>query len=319
MDIIWNQDNFMEARRSPHTQPLATMPFISAHVSLQQQSGCAIDLESLGIQQRQKRLFIIDASDNLYETGVFFRFHRLHWVWKLVQVEPDLSEETCEEQEVEMDIIWNQDNFMEARRSPHTQPLATMPFISACVSLQQQSGCAIDLESRKKRLFILDASDSLYETGVFFRFHRLHWVWNLVQVEPDLSKETCEEQEVEMDIIWNQDNFMEARRSPHTQPLATMPFISAHVSLQQQSGCAIDLESLGIQQRQKRLLNVDVSDNLYETGVFFRFHRLHWVWNLVQVEPDLSKETCEEQEVEMDTYGIKIISWRLGGRHTHSH
>ena len=74
----WNQDNFMEARRSPLTLPLATMPFISAHVSLRQQSGCAIDLEGLGIRQRQKRLFNLEASDNLYETGVFFRFHRLH-------------------------------------------------------------------------------------------------------------------------------------------------------------------------------------------------------------------------------------------------
>ena len=89
----------------------------------------------------------------------------------------------------------------------------------------------------------------------------------MVQVEPDLSKETCEEKEVEMDIIWNQDS--------HTQPLATMPFISARVGLQQQSGCAIDLESLEIRHRQKRLFNLDASDNLYESGVFFRFHRLH--------------------------------------------
>ena len=56
-----------------HTQPLATMPFISARVNLQQQSGCAIDLESLGIRQRQKRLFNLDGS--LYETGGFFHFH----------------------------------------------------------------------------------------------------------------------------------------------------------------------------------------------------------------------------------------------------
>ena len=90
------------------------MPFISAPVNLQQQSGCAIGLESLGIRQRQKRLFNLDASDNLYETGIFFRFHRLHWVWNLVQVEPDVSKDTCEEQEVEMDIICNQENVMEA-------------------------------------------------------------------------------------------------------------------------------------------------------------------------------------------------------------
>ena len=193
------------------------MPFISAHVSLQQQSGCAIDLESLGIRQRQQRLFNLDDSDNLYETGIFFRVHRLHWVWNLVQVEPSLSKETCEVHKVEMTsygikiISWR-------LGGRHTQSLATM---SPHVSLQQQSGCTIDLESlgirqRQKRLFNLDDSDNLYETGIFFRVHRLHWVWNLVQVEPDLSKEICEEQEVEMDIIWNQDNFMEARRSPHT-------------------------------------------------------------------------------------------------------
>jgi len=84
---------------------------------------------------------------------------------------------------------------------------------------------------------------------------------NLVQVEPDLSKETCEEQEVEMDIIWNQDS--------HTQPLATMPSISTRVGLQQQSGCAIDLESLGIRQRQKRLFNLDASANFFDTGLKF--------------------------------------------------
>jgi len=155
-----------------------------------------------------------------------------------------------------MDIIWNQDNFMEARRSPHAQPLATMPFISACVNLQQLSGCAIDLESlgirqRQKRLFNLEAPDNLYETGVFFRFHRLHWAWNLVQVEPDLSKEACEEQEVE----WT------------SYGIKTMPSISTRVGLQQQSGCAIDLESLGIRQRQKRLFNLDASANFFDTGL----------------------------------------------------
>ena len=56
-----------------HTQPQLTIPFISAHVGLQQQSGCAIDLESLGIRQRQKgmkRLFNSDASVNFCDTGL---------------------------------------------------------------------------------------------------------------------------------------------------------------------------------------------------------------------------------------------------------
>ena len=153
MDIIWNQDS--------HTQPLATMPFISTRVGVQQQSGCASDLESLGIRHRQKRLFTLDASVNLYQSGVFFRFHKSHWVLNLVQVEPDLSKETCEEQEVEMDIIWNQDS--------HTQPLATMPSISTRVGLQQQSGCANDflgIRQRQKRLFNLDASVNFFDTGL---------------------------------------------------------------------------------------------------------------------------------------------------------
>ena len=46
------------------------------------------------------------------------------------------------------------------------------------------------------------------------------WIWmDLVQVWLDLSKEACEEEEVEMDIIWNEENFMEARRPPHSDQL----------------------------------------------------------------------------------------------------
>ena len=109
----------------------------------------------------------------------------------------------------------------------------------------------------------------------FFRFHRLHWqlhrVRNLIQVWPDLSKGTCEEQEVERDIICKQDIISWRLGGHHTQRLATMPFISGCFSLQQQCGCAIDLESLGIRQRQKRLFNLDASDNLCETGIFSVF------------------------------------------------
>ena len=224
-----------------------------------------------------------------------------------------------------MDIIWNQDNFMEARRSPLTLPLATMPFISAHVSLRQQSGCAIDLEGlgirqRQKRLFNLEASDNLYETGVFFRFHRLHWVWNLVQVEPDLSKEPCEEQEVEMDIIWNQDNFMEARRSPLTLPLATMPFISAHVSLRQQSGCAIDLEGLGIRQRQKKTCLFSTRQITCMRRVFFSIFigcTEFGIW--FKQNQIFQKKHVRSRNWRWTSYGIKIISWRLGGRHSHCH
>ena len=210
----------------------------------------------------------------------FFRFHRLHWqlhrVWNLVRLWPDLSKGTCEEQEVERDIICKQDIISWRLGGHHTQRLATMPFISACFSLQQQCGCAIALESlgirqRQKRLFNLDASDNLCETGIFSVFigctDSCTEFWNLVRVWPDLSKGTCEEQEVERDIICQQDIISWRLGGHHTQRLATMPFISACFSLQQQCGCAIALESLGIRQRQKRLFNLGASDNLCETGL----------------------------------------------------
>ena len=89
----------------------------------------------------------------------------------------------------------------------------------------------------------------------------------MVQVEPDLSKGTCEEQEVEMDIIYGIKIISWRLGSRHTQPLATMPFISARVNLRQGSGCAIDLESLGIRQSQKRLFNLEVSVNFCDSGL----------------------------------------------------
>ena len=53
------------------------------------------------------------------------------------------------------------------------------------------------------------------------------WIWmNLVQVWLNLSKEACEEQEVEMDIIWNEENFMEARRPPRTTTSSKAIYLS---------------------------------------------------------------------------------------------
>ena len=114
-----------------HTQRLSSMPLISACVSLQQQCSCAIDLERLRPRQRQKRLFDLAASDSLHETGLFFRVHRLHWVWKWVQVWPDLSKEH-EKHKVEMDIVCNQENFMEARLSPNTATMLNAIYLSLC-------------------------------------------------------------------------------------------------------------------------------------------------------------------------------------------
>ena len=68
---------------------------------------------------------------------------------ELVQSWPDLSKETCEEQEVEMDIIWNKENFMAARRPPHTTTSSEAIYLSPCQLCNQQ------------RLFNLDASEKL--------------------------------------------------------------------------------------------------------------------------------------------------------------
>ena len=110
---------------------LSSMPLILACVSLQQQCSCAIDLERLRPRQRQKRLFDLAASDSLHEIGLFFRVHRLHWVWNWVQVWPDLSKEH-EKHKVEMDIACNQENFMEARLSPHTATILNAIYLSLC-------------------------------------------------------------------------------------------------------------------------------------------------------------------------------------------
>ena len=66
-----------------------------------------------------------------------------------------------------MDIIWNEENFVEARRPPHTATSSEAIYLSACQLCNQQ------------RLFNLDASENLCETDNSFHFHRLHCVLNL--------------------------------------------------------------------------------------------------------------------------------------------
>ena len=131
-----------------HTQRLARRPFISACVSLQQRCGFAIDLESLRTRQRQKRLFNLAASDNLHETGLFFRFHRLHngctefgIGFKYGQIFQKKRVKSTKWRWTSYGI--NRISWRLGGR--HTQRLSSMPLISACVSLQQRCGFAIDL------------------------------------------------------------------------------------------------------------------------------------------------------------------------------
>ena len=128
----------------------------------------------------------------------------------LVQAWQDLSKETCEEQEKEMDIIWNKENFMEAPRSPHTATSPKAIYLSPC----QLAATEAVQSCRFRKTCVRPTILSIF----------IHCVWNLDEfgssMTIDLWKETCEEQKVEMDIIWNKENFMEAPRSPHT---ATSP------------------------------------------------------------------------------------------------
>ena len=123
----------------------------------------------------------------------------------------------------------------------HTQRPALQCHLSQPVSACSNRGCSM---SKPQKTCVRPAILSIFIGCAAFRI----WM-NLVQVWLDLSKETCEEQKAETDIIWNKQNFMEAPRSPHTATSYAMPFISAHVSLQQLCGCTIDLDSLGIRQR----------------------------------------------------------------------
>ena len=145
---------------------------------------------------------------------------------------------------------------MAARRPPHTTTSSEAIYLSPCQLCDQQ------------RLFNLDASENLRETADN-SFHLISctafWIWmNLVQVWQDLSRETCEEQEVEMDIIWNKENFMAARRPPHTTTSSEAIYLSP---------CRLC--------NQQRLFNLDAPEKLArDRRQFFPFHKLHCVLNL---------------------------------------
>ena len=139
-------------------------------------------------------------------------------IWmNLVQVWLDPSKEACEEQKAEMDIIWSKQNFMEAPRSPHTATSCNAIYLSPC---QLAATEAVQCRSFRKLVF-RPAILSIFIGCAAFRI----WM-NLVQVWLDLSKETCEEQKAEMDIIWNKQNFMEAPRSPHTATCCNAIYLS---------------------------------------------------------------------------------------------
>ena len=104
-----------------------------------------------------------------------------------------------------------------------------------------------------------------------------------------------------MDIIWNKDNFMEARRPPHTTTSSKAIYLSPF-QLCNNRGCSISTRQ----------------ENLCETHKSFHFHRLHSVLNLIWFKYDkiFQEKHVKSRKWRWTSYGKKKISWRLGGRHT---
>ena len=123
----------------------------------------------------------------------------------------------------------------------------------------------------------------------------------LVQAWPDLSKETCEEQEVEMDIIWNEENFMAARRPPHTTTSSEAIYLSP---------CQLC--------NQQRLFNLDASEKLaWDPQVHFHRCTTFWIWWIwVKYDKIFQKKHVKSRKWRWTLYGMKRISWRLCGPHT---
>ena len=135
-----------------------------------------------------------------------------------------------------MDIIWKKENFMEARRPPHTTTSSKAIYLSP-FQLCNNRGCSIS--TRQK---------NLCETHNSFHFHRLHCALNLDEFGSSMTRSFKRN-------MWRagsgDGHHMEWREShggsaAATQRKAAMPFISVHVSLQQQCGCTIDLDRGGV-------------------------------------------------------------------------
>ena len=127
-----------------------------------------------------------------------------------------------------------------------TQRQAARPFISARVSFATSRGCSISTLQKNLR----ETADKS------FHFHRcttqcatfwIWWIW--VKYDKIFHKKHVKGRK------WRWTSYGMKRISwrlggrHHTQRPALKPFISAHVSLQQQCGCTIDLDSWGIRQR----------------------------------------------------------------------
>ena len=228
-----------------HTQRPALKPFISAHVSFATNRGC----------------FNLDASEKLaWNRRQFFPFNKLHcgfefgWIWskydKIIQEKHVKSRK------------WRWTSYGMKRISwrlggRHTQRPALKPFISARVSFATHRGCSISTLQKNLR----ETADNSFHLISCTAF----WIWmNLVQVWQDHSRETCEEQEVEMDIIWNEENFMEARWPPHSEKL------QCHLS-QPMSACSNSAVALLIWTAGKsdggRVGNLDASLNFCDTSL----------------------------------------------------
>ena len=247
-----------------HTQRPALKPFISARVSFATNRGCSIST----------------LQKNLCETDSSFHFYRLHCVLNLDEFGSSMTESFKRS-------MWRagsgDGHHMEWREFHGGSAAATLndqlwSYLSQPVLACNKRGCSI---STLQKTCVRPTVLSIFIGCTAF------WIWmNLVQVWLDLSKEACEEQEVEMDIIWNEENFMEARRPP--QRPALKPFILARVSFATNRGCSIST----------------LQKNLCETDNPFHFYRLHCVLNLDEFGSSMTRS-------------FKRSMWRAGSGDGH--
>ena len=227
-----------------HTQRPALKLFISARVSLQ-----------------QKRLFNLHASENLCETDSSFHFHRLHCALNLYEFSSSMTRSFKRN-------MWRagsgDGHHMEWREFRGGSAAATHSD-QLWSHLSQPMSALQPIEAVQPRRF-----RKLVWDRHFFPFSqvalRFEFGWILFKHDKIFQKKHVKSRK------WRWTSYGMKRISwrlggRQTQRPALKPFISAHVSLQQQCGCTIDLDSSGIRQRWGRLLNLDASVNFCDTGL----------------------------------------------------
>ena len=193
-----------------------------------------------------------------------------------------------------MDIIWNEDNFMEDRRPPHSdklqghlsQPVSALPPTEAVQSRRFRKTC--ERPPTSLSIFIGALRFEFDEFGSSMTRYFKRNMWRAGSGDGHY-----------MEWRW----FHGGSAAP-TQRQAARPFISARVSFATNRGCSIST----------------LQKNLRETAdKSFHFHRcttfwIWWIW--VKYDKIFQKKHVTSRKWRWTLYGMKMISWRIGGPHT---